>query len=326
MFVRSLNILAASLAILAPAHAATLTPIPHVETRGTGKTHLVLIPSIPFDWTFWEPFMERNKGAYTMHAVTLPGLGGTEPPPLKDNDPEIPWLDNAVEAVAKVIEEKNIPDAVVVGHSMGGHLALRLGFEWPDKVARVVSVDGLAAFTVGQAMSPMQRAAMVNSMVAPKFRAMTDEQWSQQVRALVATFSKDPERVNWLQQIAARSTRFGAVEHYIELVKSDVTPWMFKLRRPTLAIATVPGPAETGAAASADKIRQTWREQMSAAENVKVCFFEGTQRLAIYESAADFDRVLADFLADKPVPEAIAPPGPRAPGAQPAPAPGAQPK
>ena len=68
-------------AVLATPALAAHEGLAHVETRGEGDTHLLLVPGLLCDWTVWESFMERNAERYTMHAVTLPGFGGTEPPP-----------------------------------------------------------------------------------------------------------------------------------------------------------------------------------------------------------------------------------------------------
>ena len=33
--------------------------------------------------------------------------------------------------------------AAVVGHSLGGHLALRLGVEHPEVVSKIIDIDGV---------------------------------------------------------------------------------------------------------------------------------------------------------------------------------------
>jgi len=78
----------------------------HVERRGTGTTHVVLIPCHSCDWRAWETFMERNKARYTMHAVTLSGMGGTPPLPLDPvGSSETPWLDASARALAETVLE-----------------------------------------------------------------------------------------------------------------------------------------------------------------------------------------------------------------------------
>jgi proline iminopeptidase len=49
---------------------------------------------------------------------------------------------NVADAIA-VLDELEIPEATVLGHSWGGHLVLQLALAHPDRVTGVVAVDGL---------------------------------------------------------------------------------------------------------------------------------------------------------------------------------------
>lgn len=63
-------------------------------------------------------------------------------------------IEQAIEDAVAVLDGLQWPRALVVGHSWGGHLALRLLAAWPDRLLGVLSVDplgvvgdgGLAAF------------------------------------------------------------------------------------------------------------------------------------------------------------------------------------
>ena len=111
----------------APATSVPFKPITLVTTKGTGPINLVLIPGLACDASVWDEFMTRNADKYTMYAVTLPGFGGSDPPAKAPQGIYGTWLENAVTAVHRVIQEKKIANPVIMGHSMGGHLALRLG-------------------------------------------------------------------------------------------------------------------------------------------------------------------------------------------------------
>lgn len=291
---------------LAPAaFAAVIAPLAHIEVRGTGPTPVVLIPAYLFDWSMWEGFMERNKDRYTMYAVTLPGFGDSEAPARQPDEMLIPWLDNATEAIGKMIEEKGIKEPVVVGHSLGGHVALRLGVEWPDKVSKVVTVDGLPAYVIGNSpLSPAQRATAVNKELGPKFRAVNDDQWREQLGQMISGMVTSFDDAQRLTAIAAKTTRHAAVEYYLELIKSDITPFLFKMKRPTLAIAATPlGDEQT--ASPAERIKQTWRESLSGVDGAQIVFFEGSRQFVMYDMAPEFDKAISDFIEGKKVQGAI---------------------
>src|SRR5262249_3432161 len=79
--------------------AGAATPPPgqpgHVEKLGRGPIPMILLADVGEDWTLYKSFMERNAGRYTMYAVTLPGSGGTPPPPKPEfyAPGATPWWD-----------------------------------------------------------------------------------------------------------------------------------------------------------------------------------------------------------------------------------------
>ncbi len=301
MAYRMLMAAAAWVSVAVAAGGAVLKPLAHVEVRGTGPVAMVLIPGYLFDWTVWSDFMDRNKDRYTMYAVTLPGFGGSDPPDRQPDEQMIPWMDSATESIARLIDERGLKDAVVMGHSLGGHIALRLGFEWQDKVAKVVTVDGLPAYMIGSTpLSPGQRALAVNRELAPKFRSVTEDQWREQLGAMVSGMVTRRDDVARLTEVAGKTSRHAAVEYYLELVKSDITPWLFKLKRPALAIASAPNPNEQ-TAETVQKIKASWRDQLSAADGAQVVFFEGSRQFVMFDMPEEFDQTLADFLEGKRV-------------------------
>ena len=82
--IRLASSLAFVLSSVAPG-AIAAPELAHVEVRGTGDTALVLIPGLVCGWEVWESFMDRNGDRYTMYAVTLPGMNGSEPLPLPES-------------------------------------------------------------------------------------------------------------------------------------------------------------------------------------------------------------------------------------------------
>jgi pimeloyl-ACP methyl ester carboxylesterase len=97
---------------------------------------LVLIPGFWLDGASWDEVAAplRNAG-HTVHALTLPGLESREA------DRSGIGLRDHVNAVIAVVD--SLPDPVVlVGHSAGGAIAHAAADARPDRIARVIYVDG----------------------------------------------------------------------------------------------------------------------------------------------------------------------------------------
>src|SRR5688572_2770215 len=85
---------------------------------GNGNT-LVLIHGFGFDSRAWEPLIPTLEKNSKVIRVELPGFGGSD---LPDGEPSI---DVYADAVAAGMKNENVA-CPVVGHSMGGYVALNL--------------------------------------------------------------------------------------------------------------------------------------------------------------------------------------------------------
>lgn len=84
-----------------------------------------------FDWLLAEPALSESG----VVALDLPGFGGTAGPPPGDQ----PWgTVEYAEALAKALDSKGWNNLVVLGHSFGGRVAVRLAARRPDLVAGLV--------------------------------------------------------------------------------------------------------------------------------------------------------------------------------------------
>jgi len=126
------------------------------EAGPRGKPPIVLIHcfSCAMDW--WDgmvPLLERDHRVVT---VDLLGHGGSEKP-SSGYTPE-----NQAEVVAEALERLRVADATVVGHSLGGSVAVALSEQSPRLVNRAVIIDmppdssyGDLGFIAGLAFQPV---------------------------------------------------------------------------------------------------------------------------------------------------------------------------
>lgn len=291
---------AALLAVMSSARADGPV-LGHVEVRGTGPVAMVLIPGLACDWTVYQGFMDRNAGRYTMYAVTLPGFGGGEPPALKEGTPpsDDVWLRNAEEAVAAMVREKKLDHPVVVGHSLGGHLAIRLAEDHPQMFRAAVALDGAPAFPMrGGAMSREDRAKLVDTQIGPQFGTMTDEAWAAQTRMAAKTMVTDPDRAKAIGDLCATVKGATAGRYMVELMAADRSPGLAELKIPVLEIAAV---SDQVPGAMAPSVRKSWQEQFKDAPKVTLVFFEGTRHFITEDAPAELDKAVENFIAGREV-------------------------
>ncbi len=287
--------------LLAPALRAETTPLAHVEQAGDGPTQLILIPGWMCDWTVWDEFMQRNSDRYTMRAVTLPGFVGEDSPKPDEAEllAETPWINNAVVAVAQLIEEERIENPIVIGHSLGGQIAMRLAIERPELVGRVVTVDGMPAVPLKYETGidkGTDRAALVEDAYEPWLRAMSSEDWTNQFDSAVENLVDTTMHRAQLRRMFRATEREPSVRYLVEALKTDITPEVAQIQAPLLAIAAIEDCPQAPAAFE-ESICAVWHEQLSKAPDAQIVFFEHARHFFFLTMTEDFDRAIEQFVA-----------------------------
>lgn len=146
----------ADLGPLAPDDLYSPLPVKHVEVNGIDVAYvdsggdgppIVFVHGLSSYMGFWEYQLPHFTEKHRVLALDLPGYGASGRP---DAPFTPPWYAELVSAWMDVVDA---PNAVVVGHSMGGQIAMTLAIAHPDKVRALVlsAPAGFEAFTPGAA-------------------------------------------------------------------------------------------------------------------------------------------------------------------------------
>lgn len=88
---------------------------------------LVLLHGFCEDAGIWDT-LTKHWAELPLVAIDLPGFGGSEPP-------EVPGMSAYTEAVVAVLETLSLPKVLLLGHSLGGYVALELAAHSPERLA-----------------------------------------------------------------------------------------------------------------------------------------------------------------------------------------------
>ncbi len=130
----------------------------HIDYRvwGKGEPAIVLIHGWACDWNYWKAQIDALKPRYTVAAVNLAGHGASE---RNRSD----WsIGNYGEDVATVVRQLRNRQIILVGHSMGGDVALEASRRIGDRVIGIIAVDSLKSI----GLPPMQ-AREIDRQLAP---------------------------------------------------------------------------------------------------------------------------------------------------------------
>ena len=131
-----------------------------VERHGQRGTPLILVPGLVSGAWVWQDTLRRFAGEHVIYVVTLPGFDGRAPAPGKP-------MEAAQQALRELIVSRKLAKPVLIGHSLGGTLAIALAEQEPDLVGGVVTIDGLPVFPTTEGVPLAQRAQMAEGIKAP---------------------------------------------------------------------------------------------------------------------------------------------------------------
>jgi pimeloyl-ACP methyl ester carboxylesterase len=204
----------------------------HVTVSGHGPA-MILIPGLSSSGETWDSTVDHFKDRFECHVLTVAGFAGVPRVPA-------PMLERVVDEIAAYIRDRKLEKPVVVGHSLGGFVALRLAIKYPDLPGRIVDVDGYANYLrlVGQPSSPEQARATAD-LIRQNMGHMAPEAYDAYVKSGVATrmmVSNDPDFARLVKWGLASDP--GAVADALaEMFEVDLRPDLAKIKAPTLVLA-----------------------------------------------------------------------------------------
>lgn len=131
---------------------------------GQGENVLLFLPGWRSSKEVWKAAIERLKDSkienFLIYAVDLPGFGGSQIPskPLAVGD--------YAQVVAEFIKKLELKNVIIVGHSFGGRVGIKLAAKYPAVISQLVLVD-----SAGFAMNPSRKKlfAVMAKIVKPFF-------------------------------------------------------------------------------------------------------------------------------------------------------------
>src|SRR3954449_13194381 len=110
-------------------------------TIGQGPDVLLLHGLGSAKSSFFDTAAALSRSGYRVHALDLPGFGGSSKPALAPYG--APWI---ARAVLGVMDALGIGRAHLVGNSMGGRVALEVGLTRPERVGGLALLSPAVAF------------------------------------------------------------------------------------------------------------------------------------------------------------------------------------
>jgi pimeloyl-ACP methyl ester carboxylesterase len=179
---------------------------------------------------------------------------------------------------------------VLVGHSLGGTVALDVAIDRPASLAGVAVVDSLPIFPPLQPGETLASRREREPAIASAMMAASDADYAAGSRANIGTMVTDPAMADAVNAHAIKSDRATVVGSFVELAETDLTPHLAKIAVPVFVIAS-------GAQYGAEATRQYFAAQFQGVPKVSVTAIPDARHFVMIDQPAAIQSALTGFLA-----------------------------
>lgn len=237
-----------------------------VEVIGSGRP-LIMIPGLNSAADTWRETCAALQPEVQCHLLQLPGFAGlaAEPSAIAGDA----WLDTMRDRVLAYVKARALRSPVVLGHSLGGVLALKMALQSPHTFSRLIIVDSLPFFPAAQ--NPAASVATATPMAQGMRQGMLaadDESFFRNAEAALAGMSRSPERVATLADWSRGSDRATTAQAMYELMTTDLRAELKAIHTPTLVLGAWAAYAPYGA--TRESTEAIFRAQYAALDGVRI--------------------------------------------------------
>lgn len=252
-----------------------------VEKSGKGKKTIIFIPGFASSGKVWKETIIDFEKKFTCYTLTMSGFAGVK---AKENSSLNAW----VASIADYVKDKKIDKPIIVGHSMGGVMALAIAADYPELIDRIVIVDGLPCLAALSNPSFKSEEKPDCKAMIDQFNSFTEQQFYEMqkmtVNQLVVNESKKELILDW--SMKSDKKIFG--EMYCDFFNVDMREKIKSINCPTLVLLQ----------SMFKNIEPTIIDQFKNLKSAKILYSNNGLHFIMYDDKEWFINQLKSFLND----------------------------
>ncbi|HEX8279126.1 MAG TPA: alpha/beta hydrolase [Segetibacter sp.] len=186
-----------------------------IATSGRGERNIIFIPGLGCSPAVWQETINALSGNATCYAVGFSGFAGNKP---QENVDIKLWEKDLL----RFIKDHKIEKPVLVGHSLGGVIALELASEAPGIISKIVVVDAFPCLPA--VLDPAFKASenFDDKPIVDQFVKMEDGQFYNMQKAGFKQMLADTSRLSMLLDWSMKSDRKTIGKGYAYFMNTDL--------------------------------------------------------------------------------------------------------
>lgn len=264
-----------------------------VEVSGKGQP-MIMIPGLTCDGAVWDSTLEALGDEYEYHVLTLPGFAGQAPL----ENVEAGFFTQIRQMIFDYIEEQELDQPIIVGHSLGGFLALQMAIEKPDFAEKMVIVDALPFMTAVQMPDiTAQEAKGFAQTMKTQMKAASEQSFEQKLayqKSMLPSMINDEENIEIAAKWGAQSDMTTVAQAMYEMNTTDIREDLDQIEIPILVLGAWITYKDFGS--TRQSVLNTYTDQYKEAKEVIIDMTDKGKHFIMWDDPEFFQAWLKKFL------------------------------
>ncbi len=284
LFIVAINTSSCSSTKTTANQSKSIEPTPFVvETIGKGKP-IFYLPGFTVPGSIWKETVENLDLKGKSYLFSYAGFNGNKP--IK-----MPWYENIKNSIIKYIKDSNLNEIIIVGHSMGGNLAVDIAAELPDRISKMVIVEALPCMREVMMPNVPAESLFYESPYNKQMLEMNEQQFKGMASMMASNMTLNKEKVETLTNWILEADRKTWVYGYTDLLKLDLRNILSKIKCETLI---------TGASFPDVKIaKENYENQYSNLTNKTIVMASNSKHFVMFDQPKWFYETIDNFLVNE---------------------------
>ena len=200
-----------------------------VIKTGKGKQSIIFIPGFASSGDVWNETKTAFEKEYTCYTLTMAGFAGVKPQ-------QNPSFENWKTEIANYIKDNKIEKPILIGHSMGGGLALAIAADYPELIGKIIVVDALPCLAALMDPSFKSKENNDSSAMASQMTGMTDAQFLEMQKKTMPRLLADASKMDTVVDWSVKSDRKTFAQMYCDFSNTDLRNKIAAIKCPSLIL------------------------------------------------------------------------------------------
>lgn len=252
----------------------------HVTKTGTGNP-VIFLPGFTSPGSVWDETIQNINTKHEYHVVSYAGFNGLA-------SIGTPWYESIRNQLIEYIKQENLENITVIGHSMGGNLAVEIAAGLPDRVKSLMLVESIPCMRElmmpGVPASSLQYDSPYNNQVLN----MPKDDFAQMASGMSQNMTFNQGKAKLLTDWTTQADRKTYVYGYTDLLKLDLRDQLSSIKARTIILG----------ASFPDKnlLLTNYEKQYANLKEKKIVMADNSKHFIMFDQPIWFYNQVNDFI------------------------------